>query len=128
NPIEWRSNLTQLSNPDGSPINGTDVFQLTRGEIQGRQQAKSTFSFIKENAPGFENAYIVDLAPQIGIRETRRIVGHYQLTEDDIRYCVDFPDTIGVNGWPVEAHVAGTVDFRFPVAKETRGFNQLPYR
>ena len=53
------------------------------------------------------DSYIVDIAPQIGIRETRRIVGEYQLTEDDVLGCADFPDTIGVNGWPVEAHVAG---------------------
>src|SRR6185437_15145941 len=69
---------------------------------------------------------IVDIAPQIGIRETRRIVGAYQLTEDDVLGCADFGDTIGVNGWPVESHVAGTVEFRWQ--REPRGFNQLPFR
>jgi hypothetical protein len=128
NPIEWRSNLTQLSNPDGSPVDGTDVHQLTHGELQGRRQSRETFEFIKAVTPGFEDSYIVDLAPQIGIRETRRIIGEYQLSEDDIRDCVDFDDTIGVNGWPVEAHVEGTVEFRFPRSEHTRGFNQLPYR
>jgi hypothetical protein len=128
NPIEWRSNLTQLRNDDGSPIDGTDVVQLTRGEIQGRRQARETFAFIKQVTPGFEESYIVDLAPQIGIRETRRIIGEYQLTEDDILDCVDFDDTIGVNGWPVEAHVEGDVTFKFPTADDTRGFNQLPFR
>ena len=68
----------------------------------------------------------MDIAPQIGIRETRRIVGVYQLTEDDVLGCADFDDTIGVNGWPVEAHVAGTVEFRWQ--REPRGFNQLPFR
>jgi FAD dependent oxidoreductase len=68
----------------------------------------------------------VDIAPQIGIRETRRIVGPYQLTEDDVLGCADFGDTIGVNGWPVEAHVAGTVEFRWQT--KPRGFNQLPFR
>lgn len=127
NPLEWRSNLTQLSNEDGSPIDGTDVHQLTRGEIQGRQQAWETFEFIKSVTPGFEDSYLVDLAPQIGIRETRRIVGPYQLTEADILECADFTDTIGVNGWPVEAHVEGTVEFRFPEV-DSRGYNQLPFR
>jgi hypothetical protein len=42
--------------------------------------------------------------------------------------CADFPDTIGVNGWPVEAHVAGTVEFRWPRGDNPRGFNQLPFR
>jgi FAD dependent oxidoreductase len=128
NPLEWRANLTQLSNADGSAIDGTDVDQLTRGELQGRQQALDTFTFIRDNTPGFGDSYIVDIAPQIGIRETRRIVGAYQLTEDDVRDCADFGDTIGVNGWPVEAHVAGTVEFRWPRGDNPRGFNQLPFR
>lgn len=128
NMLEWRSNLTQLSNDDGSPVDGTDVRQLTHGEIQGRRQVRETFDFIKSVTPGFEDSYVVDIAPQVGIRETRRIVGSYQLTEQDILGCVDFPDTIGVNGWPVEAHVAGTVEFRFPATENSRGFNQLPFR
>jgi len=127
NPIEWRSNLTQLSNDDGSAVDGTDVHQLTRGELQGRQQVKDAFAFIKQVTPGFQDSYIVDIAPSIGIRETRRIVGAYQLTEADVLQCRDFDDTIGVNGWPVEAHVAGDVAFRFPPV-DSRGFNHLPYR
>jgi hypothetical protein len=128
NPLEWRANLTQLSNPDGSAVDGTDVDQLTHGELQGRQQALDAFTFIRDNTPGFGDSYIVDLAPQIGIRETRRIIGEYRLTEDDVLACADFPDTIGVNGWPVEAHVAGTVEFRWQRGENPRGFNQLPFR
>ncbi len=128
NPLEWRANLTQLSNPDGSAVDGTDVLQLTRGELQGREQVFDAFSFIKEKVPGFGGSYVVDIAPQIGIRETRRIVGAYQLTEDDVLDCVDFEDAVGVNGWPVEAHVAGTVEFRWQRGERPRGFNQLPYR
>ena len=127
NPLEWRSNLTQLSNEDGSAVDGTDVRQLTRGELQGRQQVKDTFAFIKQVTPGFQDSYVVDIAPSIGIRETRRIVGEYQLTQEDVLDCRDFDDTIGVNGWPVEAHVVGDVEFRFAPA-DSRGFNQLPYR
>ncbi len=128
NPLEWRANLTQLSNPDGSAVDGTDVDQLTHGELQGRQQALDAFTFIRDHTPGFGDSYIVDLAPQIGIRETRRIVGAYQLTEDDVLGCADFPDTIGVNGWPVESHQAGTVEFRWPRGGNPRGFCQLPLR
>lgn len=127
NPLEWRSNLTQLSNADGSAVDGTDVRQLTRGELQGRRQVWDAFEFIRDSTPGFEDSYIVDIAPQVGIRETRRILGSYQLTEEDVLGCADFDDTIGVNGWPVEAHVVGDVEFRFaPV--DSRGYNQLPYR
>jgi hypothetical protein len=126
NPIEWRANLTQIRNPDGSPVSGIDAEQLSYGEVEGRRQCWETFEFIKSVTPGFERAYIVEIAPQIGIRETRRVHGEYMVSEADIMDCVDFPDAIGVNGWPVEAHVAGNVDFRF--ARGERGFNQLPYR
>lgn len=125
--IEWRSNVTQLADEQGRPLDGTDVLHLTRGEIVGRRQSFEAFRFIHENQVGFENSYIVDLAPQVGIRETRRIIGDYQLTEDDVLDCVDFDDTIGVNGWPVEAHVEGDVIYRFP-KEGGRGFNQMPYR
>ena len=126
NPLEWRANLTQLRTAEGGAIDGTDVDQLTLGELEGRQQSLDAFTFIRERTPGFEDSYIVDIAPQIGIRETRRIVGPYQLTEDDVLDCADFDDTIGVNGWPVEAHVAGSVEFRWQ--RKERGFNQLPFR
>jgi FAD dependent oxidoreductase len=128
NPLEWRANLTQLSNPDGSAVDGTDVDQLTHGELTGRQQILDAFAFIRDHTPGFGQSYIVDIAPQIGIRETRRIIGRYQLTEDDVLDCADFDDTIGVNGWPVEAHVSGTVEFRWQRGDNPRGFNQLPFR
>ena len=75
--------------------------------------------------PGFEAAYALEIAPQLGIRETRRLVGEVALTADDVIGCADFDDTIGVNGWPLELHVAGDVEWRWP-ALGSRGFNQLP--
>ena len=126
NPVEWRANLTQIRNPDGTAVSGIDARQLAWGEREGRRQVWDTFQFIREATPGFEQAYIADIAPQIGIRETRRVKGEYMLTEDDVLDCADFADAIGVNGWPVEDHVAGSVDFRFQ--RNERGYNQLPYR
>jgi len=125
--IEWRVNFTQLAREDGSAVNGIEPDDLTRGEIEGRRQAVEAFAFLR-TVPGFENSYIVDLPPQLGIRETRRIKGDYQLSGDDVLGCASFPDSIGVNGWPIEAHIAGDVIFKFPPIPESRGFNELPYR
>ena len=127
NPIEWRANLTQIKNPSGTAVSGIDARELSYGEVEGRRQCWDVFQFIKENTPGFEQAYIVEIAPQIGIRETRRIVGEYMLTEQDILGCRDFADTIGVQGWPVEAHIKGDVKFVF-APPQSRGFNEIPYR
>jgi hypothetical protein len=127
NPIEWRANLTQIKNPDGTAVSGIDADQLSYGEIEGRRQCWDVFEFIRDNTPGFDDAYIVEIAPQIGIRETRRIRGAYMLSEADILGCADFEDAIGVNGWPVEAHIKGDVRFVF-TEPGTRGYNQVPYR
>jgi hypothetical protein len=128
NAIEWRVNVTQLKNPDGSALDGTDARALSAGEIEGRRQADAFFDFLRRDVPGFAEAYIVDVPPQIGIRETRRVTGAYQLSGEDVLSCASFPDTIGVNGWPLEQHVAGDVVWGWPPIPESRGFNQLPYR
>jgi hypothetical protein len=125
--IEWRVNFTQLARTDGTAINGLEPDDLTRGEIEGRQQAIKAFEFLR-TVPGFEKSYIVDLPPQLGIRETRRVVGGYMLSGEDVLGCSSFSDSIGVNGWPMEQHVAGDVVFKFPPIPESRGFNELPYR
>src|SRR6476661_7726239 len=123
--IEWRVNLTQLANAQGNAMDGTDADELTQAEMLGRRQIAGVANFLKE-VPGFENSYIVDIAPQVGIRETRRVQGRYVLTEADVLDCASFDDTIGVNGWPLELHLEGDVGFRWPKIPESRGFNHLP--
>jgi hypothetical protein len=121
---EWRTNLTKVTRP-GSPLNGTNVDDLTYCEIEGRRQAKLYWQFLRAKVPGFERCYIVDIGPEIGIRESRRIVGRYSLTADDIASSASFEDAVGVSGWPVEKHTAAGIEWRFPVG---RGYHQLPYR
>ena len=89
-PIEWRVNFTQLKRDDGRAINGLEPDDLTRGEIDGRRQAIRAFEFLR-TVPGFEKSYIVDLPPQLGIRETRRVVGGYMLSGEDVLGCASFP-------------------------------------
>jgi len=127
NPTEWRANVTQIRNSDGLAMDATDALQLSDGEIDGRRQVQEYFRFMKNEVPGFENAHIVEIAPQVGIRETRRIGGFYSLSGEDIVSCADFQDTIGVNAWPMELHVAGKIEWGF-FPDGSRGFCQLPYR
>ena len=127
NPSEWRANVTQLANADGSAVDGTDAWQLSAAEVEGRRQIVDFMSFLRSDAPGFERAYLLEIAPQVGVRETRRVHGRARLTEAHVLQCAGFDDAIGVNGWPVEAHVAGDVRFTFPPGLGThRGYNQLP--
>jgi hypothetical protein len=124
---EWRLNVTQIKNRNGLAMNGIDADELSAGEVEGRRQALAFFEFLRREAPGFADSYIVDIPPQLGIRETRRISGRYALSGEDVLGCANFADTVGVNGWPIEAHVAGDVEWRWPAAG-SRGFNHLPYR
>jgi hypothetical protein len=124
---EWRVNVTQLKNDDGSAVDGTDARSLSAGEVDGRRQIVDYARFLRTMVPGFEDSYVLDIAPQVGIRETRRLVGEVMLTGDDVITCADFDDAIGVNGWPLEQHVAGDVLWGWPSA-DSRGFNDLPLR
>jgi len=126
-PNEWRANVTQLRNADGSAVDGTDALQLSAGEIEGRRQIRDYMAFLRARVPGFEASYLLDIAPQLGIRETRRVVGQTMLTAADVLGCASFPDTIGVNAWPLERHIAGDVEWSWP-PPDARGFNHLPYR
>ena len=127
-PTEWRANVTQIRNADGTAMDGTDAEQLGAGEIEGRRQIRDYITFLRSRVPGFERAYVLDIAPQVGVRETRRVLGDYVLTGEDVLSCADFGDTIGVNGWPLERHVAGDVEWSWPPIPRSRGYNQLPYR
>lgn len=122
---EWRVNLTQIPGPKGGPLDGTDVFDLTYGEIEGRRQVQNIFSFLKSEVPGFKDSYLLEIAPQVGIRETRRVRGQYTLTVDDVLQARDFDDTIGISGWPIERHTQGHVEWRWI---EGRGYHQIPFR
>jgi FAD-dependent oxidoreductase family protein len=125
---EWRVNVTQLRNADGTATDGTDARSLSAAELEGRRQAVDYLRFLRERVPGFEGAYALDIAPQVGIRETRRLVGEYMLTGEDVIGCASFEDSIGVNGWPLERHVAGDVLWEWPPIPQSRGYNQLPFR
>jgi hypothetical protein len=126
-PSEWRVNLTQLANPDGSAVDGLDVVAVSTAEAEGRRQAFAALPFLR-TLPGFADAYIVAIGPQLGIRETRRLLGDYRLSEEDVLGCASFSDSIGVNSWPIENHARGEVVYRWQQIPASRGYNQLPFR
>ncbi|VTU40983.1 putative FAD-binding dehydrogenase [Variovorax sp. PBS-H4] len=126
-PREWRANVTQIRNARGDAMNGVDARELSDGEIEGRRQIGEYFRFLKAEVPGFEESAIVEIAPQVGIRETRRIEGLYALSGEDILSSARFDDSIGINAWPMEMHAAGKIEWAFPRDTQ-RTYNQLPWR
>lgn len=85
-------------------VDGTKPEDLTYGEVKGRQQIKDIERYLKEYVPGFEKSYFTKMAPFLGIRETRRIVGRYVMTGDDILGCSRFDDAIAVASYPLDLH------------------------
>lgn len=127
NPREWRANVTQVANARGQAVDATDAQQLSDGEIEGRRQLVEYLRFLRAEVPGFEAAEFVEIAPQLGIRESRRVVGEYMLSGEDVLGGARFADVIGLSGWPAEQHVAGRVDWAFPRDPDN-AYHHLPFR
>lgn len=87
-----------------SGVNGIDPDSLSYGEIKGREQVKDIQKYLIKYVPGFESAYFTKMAPFLGIRETRRIVGEYVMTGEDILGCRRFDDAIAVASYPLDLH------------------------
>ncbi|MCP2635447.1 FAD-dependent oxidoreductase [Microbacterium sp. HD4P20] len=107
-PDELVFNITRI------PGDGTDPADLTAAEMRGRKDAHVLVSAWRERVPEFRNAYLIYSGPSVGVRETRRIVGDYQLTEDDIRSGRRFEDAVLQGVFYVDVHPsdrAGTHDY-----------------
>ncbi len=87
--------------------NALDDRTLSRAEIEAKKQVYSVHGFLRKYIPGFESAALLDIAPQLGVRESRRIVGDYLLTGDDVRQGRRFPDSIGLAKSPIDIHDPG---------------------
>ncbi len=85
-------------------VDGTKPEDLTWGEVKGRQQIKDIQQYLIEYVPGFEKAYFTKMAPFLGIRETRRIVGKYVMDREDVLNCRRFEDAIAVASYPLDLH------------------------
>jgi hypothetical protein len=116
---EWtipRENIAMLWAAPGDPtrvtINGTringlsacDPLDVTRAEIEGRRQAGELARFFRNHIPGFADAHLAQTGPQIGVRESRRIVGRAVLTEDDVRASRMPNGTITRCAYPIDVH------------------------
>lgn len=127
NPSEWRANVTQLRNAQGLAANATDAAELSAAEVDGRRQITEYMRFLRSEVPGFERAEISEIAAQVGVRETRRVHCQHMLTGDEVQSGARFDDSVGLNAWPVEAHVAGGVQWGF-FNDPANAHNQLPWR
>ncbi|RJF73235.1 FAD-dependent oxidoreductase [Deinococcus cavernae] len=83
---------------------GADPWQLSAAQTDGRAAIERLTAFCRQFLPGCEAAFVGVVAPMVGVRETRRIVGEYTLSVEDILDCRKFPDSICRNHYPVDIH------------------------
>jgi hypothetical protein len=98
-------------------VKGIDVWDMTRAEWQSRRQMRQITAFLKKYVPGFEKTYIAQSGVQVGVRETRRIVGEYRLTAEDVLNASKFHDSIARCSYPIDIHNPkgkGTILKRLP--------------
>jgi FAD dependent oxidoreductase len=98
-PDEVTVNMTRVVDVD--PLDPAD---LTRAEVEARLQAMQLLEFFRRRVPGFEGARIAATGAQVGIRESRRIVGRYTLTRDDVLQARQFDDAIARSAYPIDIH------------------------
>lgn len=115
------TNMVRLAIPDP-----TDIIELSKAEILGRRQALEYFRFMKDFLPGYENSVFLNFSTQIGVRETRRIIGEYTLTKEDVLEARKFEDAIVLCGAPIEDHHNQT-GTKWEYLEEGKTY-QVPYR
>jgi len=108
-------------------VDVTHPNEMTRAQVEGTRQVNEFIGLLREEVGGFENAYLHAIAPQIGVRESRRVMGDYVLSEEDVLGAAKFEDGIVRANYPLDIHNptgAGTV-----IKALERGTTyEIPYR
>lgn len=108
-------------------LDPTDPFDVTKAEIESREQAMEMFLFIKDNFTAFENAELLSTAMEIGVRESRMIDGKHILTGKELVECTKFYDSIACGNYDIDIHNpegAGTSHHYFKDGE----YYEIPYR
>ena len=107
--------------------NPTCPEDVTEAEVLARQQVQEVYDLLKEHADGLENSYLMMTAAEIGVRESRMIVGDYVLTETDCKDCTRFEDAIAASNYEIDIHNpegTGTSHYFFKPGE----YYTIPYR
>ncbi|WP_426764295.1 FAD-dependent oxidoreductase [Pseudarthrobacter sp. 1G09] len=80
--------------PHMSGFDGTDPADMTAAEFAARDRISEAVDYVRAHLPGFENCYMLDVASQMGVRQTRLLQGEYVMTKDDVTQRRHFADTV----------------------------------
>ncbi len=124
-----RYNITMHNIDMAYRVDPTDTSQLSEAIVGMREFTIGIANFFKKYVPGYENAYLLQVADLVGIRESRRIIGDYVLTAEDVLERREFEDVVGYCGAAVDVHnEAGGKERTKMIAIKKGGAYQVPYR
>jgi hypothetical protein len=103
-PGELLCNATRLIGSDGRELSAVVATDLTEAEFEGRRQVREYARFLRDHVEGCEGAWVNDTGVQVGVRQTRQVVGVTTLTNADVEACRKRPDGVARSAWPIELH------------------------
>lgn len=115
NPVSVQRKEVSLNTTRVAGIDATRTDNLSNALPELMSQVWTCMDFLRESIPGYEKAYFAGLAPRIGIRETRRIVGEKVLAAEDVRNALKREDGIGKGAHHIDVHGAGSAQLREPI-------------
>lgn len=101
-------NSLQIINADMLDSNSKE-----RAYEKCKEEANYLAKFIKENVPGFENAKLVGVAPELYVRETRHIIGEYRMTVKDMLESTYYNSAIGLASYPIDVQTTSIYDYGY---------------
>jgi hypothetical protein len=101
--FRWREGTLGFVMTHVAGLDSLDVEDITRAEVDSRRQALAIYRFFRRHVPGCENC-VMDTATQIGVRESRRVIGDYILTREDVLNGRKFEDSIGCSTSWIDVH------------------------
>lgn len=128
--IPGRNDSLAFNNPEFfDDVDGTNPDDLTKAQIEGRRRIYRQLKFYKKYMKGFENAYIAEIAPMVGVRESRNITTEYVLTAEDLVCKHKFEDAICQSNYPVDIHgkALNFSNFGKPI-NDGKPYYEIPYR
>jgi ribulose 1,5-bisphosphate synthetase/thiazole synthase len=112
--VVWWPNMTQ-------PLGGLDAKTLSEVEVDLREKVHEVIELVKERLPGFENAFLLDTATQLGVRESRLLSGEYVLLEQDLVEGRRFDDAVAHLGYGGKKGVGYDLPYRCLLPKDVDG-------
>jgi len=126
--VPGRRDTLTLNNPEFFDLpDATDPAQLSAVQIRGREAIFRQLNFYRKYFPGCENAYVSQIAPMVGVRESRRIHTGYMLSALDLAQRRKFPDRIAQSNYPVDIHGL-PLDQQAKAGENERPWFEVPYR